>query len=70
MKQWSAIDKLSTIPPFNQPNRSNMEPNLAAHIENYPREWLIYVNDKDFLDMTMNKSATARRQPTKVARPN
>ena len=32
---WDSIDKLSKIPPFNQPNRKNMEPNLAAHIEKY-----------------------------------
>ena len=61
LKQWSALDKLSTIPPFNQPNKSNMEKNLSAHIEMNAREWLIYVNDKDFLDMNMNRKATTRK---------
>ena len=41
---WDSIDKLSKIPPFNQPNRKNMEPNLAAHIEKYPHIWYSYIN--------------------------
>lgn len=34
-----------------------MEKNLAAHIEANPQLWFIYVNDKEFLNMTMNNAA-------------
>jgi len=33
------------LPPFNQPNRSNLEPNLASHIENNSKMWFNYVNE-------------------------
>ena len=56
-KQWAALDKLSTIPPFNQPNRGNMEANLVTHIENHPNVWYNYVNDKDFLNSAINQAA-------------
>jgi hypothetical protein len=62
-KQWQSIDKLSTLPPFNQPNRTNMEPNLACHVENNPMVWLAYVNDKEFLNMTMNNSKKPTKEP-------
>ena len=61
-KQWQAIDKLSTIPPFNQPNRLNMEATLAQHVENNPEQWFKYVNDREFLDMAMNKAAEAEEE--------
>lgn len=32
-RQWRAIDRLSRIPPFNQPNPENKAANLAQHIE-------------------------------------
>lgn len=80
-KQWAAIDKLSTIPPFNQPNRSNMESNLSRHVEKNPDLWYKYVNDQEFLNMAINNAAKAeeakskakrkvRRRATKVSRTN
>ena len=54
---WDSIDKLSKIPPFNQPNRKNMEPNLAAHIEKYPHIWYRYINKEQASAMANNTEA-------------
>ena len=51
--QWRAIDKLSLIPPFNQPNMKNDNVNLSSHIEAHPSQWQDYINGKQFLDYTM-----------------
>lgn len=56
--QWKAIDKLSQIPPFNQPNLSNKESCLAVHLEQNPEQWFAYVNGNQLLNYTMARFTT------------
>lgn len=56
--QWKAIDKLSQIPPFNQPNLSNNQPSLAMHIESNAEQWFRYINGNQLLDYTMARYTT------------
>ena len=57
-RQWKAIDKLSQIPPFNQPNLNNKEQCLAVHIEQNHEEWFRYINGNQLLDYTMARFTT------------
>ena len=36
---WVALEQLSKIPPFNQPNIRNPSMNLIHHIEKNSKEW-------------------------------
>ena len=64
---WESIDRLSTIPPFNQVNRGNHEPNLAVHIEKNPQVWFHYVNNADFVNDAQRK-LSKREEERKRAR--
>lgn len=55
--QWKAIDKLSRIPPFDQPNLRNKEACLADHIEKHSQEWHDFVTGAQIIDYTMARFA-------------
>ena len=56
--QWKALDQLSKITPFNQPNTKNKCKTLSEHVEKYPQKWHDYLNGRDFQDTTMAKYTT------------
>ena len=42
---WEGVEKLSQIPPFNQPNEENEFPNLIEHIQANADSWKLYLHE-------------------------